>query len=605
MTRLLGYANRFGWVVFPIAFLAVVISEDRYWQFVAGQVIIYALSALGLDWLMGRAGVVSLGNGALMAAGAFSAAYISREEWASFPLTLLIVTLMGCVLGLLMSIPAARLRGIYFALVTLAMHFIVVFIGHQYQTTSTRYLGGVPVARPELFGYRLEAGRPWLLFLGVLLGLVWLLLRNMYATNPGRMWLAIHENELAARTIGVASPRWKLTAFVGSSGLITLSGGLMGYYTGRVSADTFTLTFAISFVVMVIVGGLRSIPGALFGVTVVTVAPLLFGQFARDLAPGSAGAVGWLSDNVFFINSGLFGVFVLVVLLYLPRGVVPSLRERARSGLVRRSRAVSDPAAGEELGGIAAGMHADPLLRIDGLHLAYRNGARAVNGLELTVGKGELLAIVGRNGAGKSSLLRAMTGFYRSEGVTVRGRIAIDGRDILGRSPSRTSALGITLVPERDKVFAGLTVGEQLRHVGNLDAAREAMPREWEFLQSRWNSYAGLLSGGERQILALTLAASLRPRLLLIDELSLGLSPVAIDRVASAIRELHARSGVSIVLVEQNVDVAKRLADRVLLMESGTLHPVEEQSEAGRQPSGAVEVLAGAADPEGDRDARP
>jgi branched-chain amino acid transport system permease protein len=603
MTRLFGYASRFGWVIVPIAFLAVVASEDRYWQFVAGQVIIYALSALGLEWLMGRAGIVSLGNGALMAAGAFSAAFISRKQWASFPLTLLIVTLIGCVLGLLMSIPAARLRGIYFALVTLALHFIVVFLGHQYQKTSTRYLGGVPVARPELFGHRLEAGLPWLLFLGLLLALVWLLLRNMYATNPGRMWLAIHENELAARTIGVNSPRWKLTAFVGSSGLIALSGGLMGYFTGRVSADTFTLTFAISFVVMVIVGGLRSIPGTLLGVTAVTVAPLLFGQFARDLTPGAAGFMGWLRDNVFFINSGLFGVFVLIILLYLPGGVVPSLRDWVRAKLIRNPRAQDGAAAAQpEPGTASTGGPEHPLLRIDGLHLTYRNGAHALDGIDLRVGAGEVLAVVGRNGAGKSSLMRAITGFYRSEGVTVRGRISIDGYDIAGRSPSRTSALGITLVPERDKVFAGLTVGEQLRHVGDLAAAREAMPREWEFLQSRWDSYAGLLSGGERQILALTLAASLRPRLLLVDEMSLGLSPVAIDRVAAAIRELHARSAVSIVIVEQNVEVARRLADRVLLMQAGTLSRLDDYP---GEPPETVEVFAGAADTEGDRDARP
>ncbi len=595
MRQFLALASRFGWIVVPVAFVWVLASGDRYWQFVAGLVIIYALSALGLDWLMGRAGIVSLGNGALMAAGAFSAAYLSQFEWASFPVTLLLVTALGGVLGLLMSIPAARLRGIYFALVTLALHFIVVFVGHQYQQTSTAFLGGVPVADPVLFGYELELGVPWLLFLGVLLGVVWLLLHSMYAAHPGRMWLAIHENELAARTIGVVAPRWKLSAFVGSSALITLSGGLLGFYTGRVSADTFTLIFAIGFVVMVIVGGQRSVTGVLLGATAVTVAPLLFGQLTRDLSSGQAGFLGWLRDNVFVLNSGLFGVFVLVVLLYLPRGVVPSLAEWVRARVIHGAAPSATPAplsaASTEAAEVESGE--PPLLEIRDLRLTYRNGARALDGVDLGLRRGELLAVVGRNGAGKSSLMRAVTGFYRSEGVTLRGRVAVDGVDIAGRSPARSARLGITLVPERDKVFGGLTVGEQLRNVGDIDAAKDAMPNEWELLESRWNSPAGLLSGGERQILAMTMAASLRPRLLLVDEMSLGLSPIAIDRVTRALRDLHERTGVTILIVEQNVDVARGLADRVLLMEAGTLRPLGEPDGS---PAGAAAAREGSID---------
>jgi branched-chain amino acid transport system permease protein len=597
-SRVLSLLPRWGWVLFPVVLLWVLLGNNSYHQYVGGFVIIYALSALGLDWLMGRAGVVSLGNGAIMAFGALTAAYLGQHSWASFWLVLVIVTLLGGVLGFLISLPALRLRGVYFALVTLALQVVVVFVGRRYAGTSADFVGGIPLPLPAFGSHEIDLGRPWLVMLTVVLVIVLALLRNMYRGQPGRTWMAIRENELAARTIGVTSRQSKTAAFVGSTALIALSGAFLAYYTGRVSPDSFTLTFAISFVVMVIVGGLRSLSGVLIGTMIVTIAPLALGQYVQNLPATGGGLTGWFRTNVFFINSGLFGLLVLVVLLYMPRGIVPTVvtwvnalgtrldrrRHDALDHATDPSDASTDGPSGHlttDRGGAATparqGLHVappvsqHPILVIEDLRLVYRNGAQALAGVDLSVVKGEIVGVVGRNGVGKTSLMRAITGFYRSEGTRLHGRIEFDGDSLLGGSPVRAAHKGIALVPEREKVFGGLTVSEHLRHIGDLDAAKAAMPNEWEMLERKWDSRAGLLSGGERQLLALAMAASLQPRLLLIDEMSLGLSPIAIDRVSTAILELQSNADVTVVVVEQNVEVARRLCQRVLLMEAGKL----------------------------------
>jgi branched-chain amino acid transport system permease protein len=586
-SRVLALLPRWGWVLFPLALLWVLLGDNSYNQYVAGFVVIYGLSALGLDWLMGRAGVVSLGNGAIMAFGALTAAYLAQHSWASFWLVLVVVTVLGGVLGFLISLPALRLRGVYFALVTLALQVVVVFLGRRYAGSSADFVGGIPLPLPAFGSHEVGLGRPWLGLLTVVLLVVVVLLRNMYRGQPGRTWMAIREHELAARTIGVASRSAKTAAFVGSTSLIALSGAFLAYYTGRVSPDSFTLTFAISFVVMVIIGGLRSLSGVLLGATIVTVAPLALGRYVQTLPATGGGLTGWFRTNVFFINSGLFGLLVLVVLLYMPRGVVPTLvtwitsvgARLDRGGARRRAGAASTPdtdgaapvAAARPALHVAVPATAPPLLVIEDLRLTYRNGAQALAGVDLTVAEGEIVGIVGRNGVGKSSLMRSITGFYRSEGTRVVGRVEFAGNELLGGSPVRSAQRGITLVPEREKIFGALTVSDHLRRVGNADAARAAMPNEWEMLERKWDSRAGLLSGGERQLLALAMAASLRPRLLLIDEMSLGLSPIAIDRVSAAILELQRNSDLTVIVVEQNVEVAHRLCQRVLLMEAGKL----------------------------------
>jgi branched-chain amino acid transport system permease protein len=592
MPQLIESLRRWTWLLIPAVLVWVLVSDNAYNQYVAGFVVIYALSALGLDWLMGRAGVVSLGNGAVMAFGALVTALVTQHGWGFLP-TLVLCLVLGGVLGVLLSLPALRLHGVYFALVTLALQVVIVFIGRRYQGSDSAFVAGIPVPQATIGPWTIDFGPSWLMLLYVVLALTVVVLANLYRSQHGRSWMAIRENELAARTIGVPARRAKFVAFVGSTALISASGCLLAFYNGRVAADSFTLTFAISFVVMVIVGGLRSMSGVLLGAAIVTIAPLLLGRYVEGLPPLATGFAGWFKTNVFYINSGLFGLLVLVILLYMPRGIAPSMNSamvRFRRSAQRRAEATQADvdARPHPVAMLQPARDVSPMLDVSDLYLTYRNGARALNGVSLTVAPGEIVGIVGRNGVGKTSLMRAITGFYRTEGVRLTGRLVVDGKDLIRASPIRSSRTGVVLVPERDKVFADLTVEEHLRQIGNADVARELLPSEWPLFEKYWKRPAGKLSGGERQLLALAVAASLKPRLLLVDEMSLGLSPLAIGRVSAAIPEIASRCDATVLLVEQNVQVAEALCDRVLLMEAGVLAEFvgDEPLDVGASPAG-------------------
>jgi branched-chain amino acid transport system permease protein len=561
-----------GWAVLVLAALWLMLLGSVFDQYIGGLVIIYAVSALGLDWIQGRAGQVSIGSAAFMAVGAYVTA--TATEWHVPTLVaLLMACAAGAVVGLVFGLPALRLRHLYLALSTLALQFITQTVALQYET-STGNFAGFSVPEPNIGSLTLS-GRSLLVALTVVLVLVTICLRNLYRRAPGRAWQAIRENQMAAAVIGIDVNRWKLSAFATSSALISLSGGLLAYYTLRVFDDTFTLTFALTFVAMVIVGGLGSISGAILGATLITIAPYVLSDWTNDL-PSTMPLASWLSNNISYIDNGLYGIILLLFLLYQPRGIAGALAaagQRIATWIGPRERPV--PAA--SLSAAPAPVHANgseapgpaPVLAVRDLQLVYRTGALALSSVDIDVRPGEIVAVLGRNGAGKTSTLRAISGFFRADRVRVSGSVTFEGRQIVGASPTLTSRRGIVLVQERDKVFPSLTVNEHFRLIRSSAAAQAQAEEIFPPLRERASSPAGLLSGGERQMLALALAWTMQPRLLLVDELSLGLAPAVAKRLTASLRDFRDRTNVPILLVEQNVSAALDVADRVYIMEAG------------------------------------
>jgi len=560
-------AQPVGWLALVLAELWLVLFGSIFDQYIGGLVIIYAISALGLDWIQGRAGQVSIGSAAFMAVGAYVTA--TAVEWHVPTLVaLLMAGVAGAIVGLIFGLPALRLRHLYLALSTLALQFIIQTLVLQYETTSGN-IGGFSVPEPSIGPVALS-GRSLVLALAVVLVLVSILLRNLYQRAPGRAWQAIRENQMAAGVIGIDVNRWKLSAFATSSALISFSGGLLAYYTLRVFDDTFTLTFALTFVAMVIVGGLGSISGAILGAVLITVAPYVLSSLSGDL-PATMPLASWLSDNIFYIDNGLYGIILLLFLLYQPRGIAGALSAGGRWLVARLNP--PEEAAGAGLAEAPAepgtASEVTPVLAVKHLRLVYRTGALALSGVDIEVRPGEIVAILGRNGAGKTSTLRAISGFFRADKARMSGSIMFCDQEIRGASPITTSHRGVVLVQERNKVFPSLTVAEHFRLIHASAAARAAAEEIFPPLKARASSPAGLLSGGERQMLALALAWSMQPRLLLVDELSLGLAPAVAKRLTRSLRDFRDRAQVPILLVEQNVSAALDVADRVYIMEAG------------------------------------
>jgi branched-chain amino acid transport system ATP-binding protein len=212
------------------------------------------------------------------------------------------------------------------------------------------------------------------------------------------------------------------------------------------------------------------------------------------------------------------------------------------------------------------------LFQISDLTVHYQKVA-ALKGISLGLADGDIVTLIGANGAGKSTTLRAISGLAKPSS----GEISFEGRRIDGMRPDRIVALGIVHVPEGRRVFPGLTVLENL-HTGaylRRDSAAVAADLEKVFhhfprLKERRSQFAKTLSGGEQQMLAIGRALMARPRLLLLDEPSLGLSPVMVQEIARIIIEIN-RSGVPVILVEQNAELALRLARYAYVLETGAV----------------------------------
>ena len=213
------------------------------------------------------------------------------------------------------------------------------------------------------------------------------------------------------------------------------------------------------------------------------------------------------------------------------------------------------------------GRHA--LLAVEGLEVAY-DGVQVLFGIDITVRQGEMVALLGTNGAGKSTVLRAVSGLAGATG----GRVVFGGHDITGAGPAAIARAGVVQVPGGRAVFPTLTVDEHLGLAAwTVEPSAAAEKRQevlarFPRLAERAHQLAGDLSGGEQQQLALGMAFIMRPRLLLIDELSLGLAPTVVADLVRMLREIHA-AGTSVLLVEQSVNVALTLADRAYFLEKG------------------------------------
>ncbi|QTT88519.1 ABC transporter ATP-binding protein [Pseudomonas chlororaphis] len=214
----------------------------------------------------------------------------------------------------------------------------------------------------------------------------------------------------------------------------------------------------------------------------------------------------------------------------------------------------------------------EPLLKIDGLQVRY-GAIEAVKSLDLRIAEGERVTLIGANGAGKTSSLKALTGLLPA----ARGQIHFAGRPVLGLAPHELLRQGIAMVPEGRGIFARMTVLENLQAGAFLRRDRAQVNREirqlfehFPRLEERLQQCAGLLSGGEQQMLALARALLSRPRLLVLDEPSMGLAPIMVEKLFQVIDDV-CRQGMTLLLVEQNARLALQVTDRAYVMDTGRI----------------------------------
>jgi len=288
------------------------------------QAFLTVMAAVALMLLTGYTGQISLGHAGLLAAGAFTTAIMYKEISALAPwfsgvsilFTLPASALVGGVLGLIFGLPSLRLKGLYLALSTLALYFIVHFVGSEYQTTRGDATG-VSLDPPSLFGARLNDPVAWYFVLLLFVLITILFAVNLVRSRTGRAWMAIRARDVVAESLGVNVAFYKVASFVVSSAITAMAGCLWAYFRGFVSVDAFSLVKNIEYIAMVIIGGLGSILGAVLGAVFIVLLPYLIDFLADLLALPSR-----LTTYLMAVKYAAFGLIMIVFLLLEPEGLV-------------------------------------------------------------------------------------------------------------------------------------------------------------------------------------------------------------------------------------------------------------------------------------------
>jgi ABC-type branched-subunit amino acid transport system ATPase component/branched-subunit amino acid ABC-type transport system permease component len=530
--------------------------------------LILGMAALSLVVLTGWSGTVSLGQAGIVGVGGVVAANLIARANLDLFLTIVASAAAGAAVAVLVGLPAFRVKGMFLAVTTLA--FAVAM--ESYLVNPTNFPQWIPGSydRPVLWKHvDLRGERPMYYLCLVALLLVVLVVHTTLRTRTGRVLRATRDNGRAAAAMAVPTIRVQLTGFVLAGVIAGVAGALHATLLRGVGYQTYPVATSVLVFSMAVIGGISSLSGTLIGVGFVQILILAVPRLAL-----------------------VFTGAALLVVLYAAPGGIGQVLERVRDLAVRRlarrrgialvegfaDGSAAAPAAPVSMTATRTRMpdpssHASepPMLHLEGLTASY-GSLQVLFGVDLDVAEGEIVALLGTNGAGKSTVLRAVAGLVPATG----GTVSLDGADLSGVPTDRIAASGFALMPGGRGVFPTLTVSDNLRLAtwllrsdpAGAAAARAEMLDLFPALEERLGVMAGNLSGGEQQMLSLAMAFVTRPKVLCIDELSLGLAPAVVAQLCDRVRAIHA-AGTTVVLVEQSVNVALLLAERAVFLEKG------------------------------------
>jgi len=303
--------QRFWFGLLIVATLAAPLVLDTFYLGESSMVLIYAIAGIGLMLLVGYTGLVSLGHAAFLAIGAYTHA-ILLTHGVPFPLALIIAGIFSGLIGAIVGLPAMRMTGIYLAIATLAFAIIVEHsIGHMKGLTGG--FRGMAVARPEMFGIDLGSAVPFYFVCLFVLFACLLIAINLLRSPIGRAMIGIRDSEISAQSMGIDLARTTSLAFAISAAFAGLAGGLFAHKLGYLSPDAFTLLLSIQLLLMVVVGGLGSLHGVIFGAIFIGILPQGIAIMRDSLPPAISQIAG--------LEPGLFGLILVLFLIFEPLGI--------------------------------------------------------------------------------------------------------------------------------------------------------------------------------------------------------------------------------------------------------------------------------------------
>ncbi|GAF47636.1 branched-chain amino acid ABC transporter permease/ATP-binding protein [Rhodococcus wratislaviensis] len=573
----------------PIAMIvlgAMVVTAvaTRSYQTAITVAMISALVALSLVVLTGYVGQISLAQMMFAGLGALFCSIFANNVGLPFPLPIIAAGLAVVPFGLLLGIPALRVRGVSLAVVTLGAAVAVdalVFADPK----LTGGVDGISVPAPQVFGYSLDGVlHPFrfAMFVLVVLLLAVLGVARLRSSRLGLKMLATRDNERAAAAEGVNTVQTKLIAFSIAAFLAGVAGSLFGYLYGHLAFESFAPFTSIAFITTAYIGGIGSVVGALL-------AGLLAagGPFFNLLA-------GFASVDQFQLVIAGAGVILTAVLN--PDGIAPAFGENIRQIRVRLTRTPDGPqpqsskSAGDpqriDLERRRANRPApgDVLLETSGLSVQF-GAVHAVDDVDVVVRQGMLVGLIGPNGAGKTTLIDAVCGFVPS-----MGRVDFDGRPLDGLRVHQRARRGVRRTFQSVELFEDLTVQENLvvpsrgEHDPSLDDQLSVdSVLDLVGLSDKAELYPRQLSAGETKLVGLARALRGEPKLLLLDEPAAGLDSHESRRLGDRLVRL-VDMGITIVLVDHDLDLVMGVCDEVVVLERGRVLVTGEPAEVRNDP---------------------
>jgi ABC-type branched-subunit amino acid transport system permease subunit/ABC-type branched-subunit amino acid transport system ATPase component len=551
-------------VLAMVLVLPAFVGVDSYALFIATQLGIYIIAAIGLNLLSGYAGQVSLGHAAFVAIGAYSVALLTVDHHWSFWAAAAVGMGLAAGLGVLAALPAFRLNTWYFAFITLAFALVFEKMIVEWRWLTKGFAGVVGVPPPSAFGF--EFGPRPLYYTVVLVTIVaFVIVRNIINSRFGRIFVAVRDVEPAALAVGASPQRTKLVAFVISAALAGLAGAFFAVQKTVVTPDDFTADFSIFFLLTIVLGGLGTLWGPVIGAFVFFLIPELL-----------AGMQSW--------RMLIYGVILLGLMLFAPHGLYGALRQawRRLTPPVPRPPVPAEATQRTEhppIAGLA--------LEISGLSKRF-GGVLALDGVEFSAPAGSCCAIVGPNGSGKTTLLNLASGYYKPDA----GSVKIGGVETLGLNAQTIAAHGVGRTFQTPRLVAGLTaldnvvLGAFMRERASLlsialrlpyarQEARRLREEALGFLHfvgvaDRAETEAGETPHGQQRLIEIARAMMGGTRLILLDEPAAGLSMAELERLERLIVRI-CELGATIIIVEHHLDLVANIASHVTVLDRGTV----------------------------------
>lgn len=562
---------------------------NNYWIDVGFFVGIYSLLGLSLNIILGEVGLFNLGHAAFYAIGAYTTGILNTHLQIPIIVLLPLSALIAGGFAYLVTSPIIHLRGDYLCIVTIGIGEIVRITALNNPFGLTKGANGITgIGNPDFGLFAIRTPTQFYFYIWIFIGLVIIGLINLQKSRVGRAWNYIREDEIAAEASGIDVRHYKLLAFVIGTALAGAAGNIYGSKMMIISPANFTFMESCLIFVIVLLGGLGSIPGNLLGAAIVVIFPEIFRQFA--------------SYRLLF-----FGAALVIMMIFRPGGILPRRREKAGfSGLGIAKLPEEENTLLKEVLSAGASVSAIPTV-VQGAELktsaavhSSRNGTvletqkvtmqfgglTAVNEFDLKIKENQITSLIGPNGAGKTTLFNVITGIYRP----LSGKVIFMGEEITNLKPHQIIAKGVARTFQNIRLFPSLTGIENVMSGPHCHATNGAIPsilrfpgqqqEERHILETAsfrlhqvglWdyrNELAKNLPYGKQKLLEVARALASSPKLLVLDEPSSGLNDKETEELMEFLTKLIAE-GLTILLIEHDMNVVMGISNLVAVMDMG------------------------------------